>query len=298
MRISDIDLKTLRIFQAVVENHGFTSAQIALNVSQPTISSHIKALEERLGFRVCQRGKSGFQLTEKGEIVYAKCKVLLSAMEDFEMDMGELRRQLTGTLRFGLAENVITDKNFQIYEIVQKFTRRDQDVFFNVLLGGPDVLEKEILNGALQFAIGPFTNKLEALEYEMLYEERHSLFYGCNHPFFNLPPKQISKADILESKFVSRTYMNYQDLIHLGDIRSVAIVSSMEAQAMFILSGAFLGYLADHYAARWVDSGQLRAIDHLGLELSEPFHLVTRKGHHKSLVVRTFIEDMHAIIGN
>ena len=54
----DLDLKLLRIFQMVVRHNGFSAAQDTLGMTQATISSHMKLLEERLGVRLCARGRA------------------------------------------------------------------------------------------------------------------------------------------------------------------------------------------------------------------------------------------------
>ncbi len=66
-KVSDLDLRLLRIFLAVVDAKGLSEAQAALNIGQPTISTHLATLEARVGFRLCERGRSGFHLTPKGE---------------------------------------------------------------------------------------------------------------------------------------------------------------------------------------------------------------------------------------
>ena len=54
--LSEGDLRLLRVFAKVVEAGGFSAAQIELNVSQSTISTHMTALEQRLRVRLCERG--------------------------------------------------------------------------------------------------------------------------------------------------------------------------------------------------------------------------------------------------
>ncbi|MGO7888897.1 LysR family transcriptional regulator, partial [Rhizobium ruizarguesonis] len=54
------------MFRAVVDHKSFLGAQIALGLSQSAVSFHIKALEDRLGFKLCQRGRSVFELTDRG----------------------------------------------------------------------------------------------------------------------------------------------------------------------------------------------------------------------------------------
>jgi len=62
MRLSGTDFRLLKVFDAVVRHGGFAAAQTELNVGLSTISNHITALEQRLGFSLCQRGRGGFKL--------------------------------------------------------------------------------------------------------------------------------------------------------------------------------------------------------------------------------------------
>jgi len=63
--LSDVDLRKLRIFCTIVEAGGFTAAQVRLNTSLPRLSTLVRDLEIRLGYSLCRRGKSGFQLSEQ-----------------------------------------------------------------------------------------------------------------------------------------------------------------------------------------------------------------------------------------
>jgi hypothetical protein len=65
----------LRVLLAVVTHGGFTPAQIHLSVSAATISGQMAALEQRLGFRLCERGRAGFRLTEEGRAIHALPRV-------------------------------------------------------------------------------------------------------------------------------------------------------------------------------------------------------------------------------
>jgi len=104
MKLSAADLKSLSVFLAVTEHRGFAGAQTALHMSQSAVSFHIRALEERVGFTVCRRGRQGFELTERGAIVYERAKLLLSSVDDFESEMSELRSSVYGTLRLGVVD--------------------------------------------------------------------------------------------------------------------------------------------------------------------------------------------------
>jgi LysR family transcriptional regulator, transcriptional activator for bauABCD operon len=68
----------------------------------------------------------------------------------------------------------------------------------------------------------------------------------------------------------------------------------MEAAATLILSGRFGGFLPAHYAERWVESGEMRALRPDVLTYSPEFDMVTRKGGELNLPAETFIEDLRA----
>ena len=72
MRLSDIDLRSLEVFIAVVEAQGIANAQALLNRDASTISRQLGQLEERIGLRLCERGRGGFALTGAGEQIYLK----------------------------------------------------------------------------------------------------------------------------------------------------------------------------------------------------------------------------------
>ena len=122
-RISNVDLRLLRIFASVVESNGFTAAQLDLNISVSSISTYIAALEERLGVRLCQRGRTGFALTEKGAIIYREAKRLFATLDEFGV--------MAATVRGG------------------RFNNRDHEVTIEVSVGPPAELQRGVLDGSL-----------------------------------------------------------------------------------------------------------------------------------------------------
>ena len=94
-RVSDADLRLLRIFATVVDCKGFAAAQADLNLSSPSISSYIAALEQRLGIRLCSRGRGGFALTDKGALIYREAQRLFGAVEEFAASAGATRCHIT-----------------------------------------------------------------------------------------------------------------------------------------------------------------------------------------------------------
>ena len=59
-QVSDFDIRLLRIFRSVVECGGFSAAETVLGIGRSAISQQMSDLEQRLGLRLCQRGRAGF----------------------------------------------------------------------------------------------------------------------------------------------------------------------------------------------------------------------------------------------
>jgi LysR family transcriptional regulator, transcriptional activator for bauABCD operon len=286
MRLSSTDIKSLAVFRAVVEHGGFMGAQAALNLGQPAVSFHIKALEERVGFRLCHRGRGGFALTERGEMVYEHSKTLFSALSDYESVLGELRHTISGTLKLGLVDNTISDPGLPMHQVVGKFLQQAPQARLEITVAVPEQLLTEIGNGGLDIAIIPDTRRYKGLNFSLFYEERHSLYAARSHPVWKTEP--LDAAAVQKHAFVVRPYANMRELQHFPSAPVKATASNIEAQAMFVLSGHFLGYLPDHFARAWAERGELRAVLPEVAALSSPFFIVTRERERRPLLLRTF----------
>ena len=289
------DLKLLRVFLTIAECGGFSAAQARLNVSQSTISTYMNALEERLGVRLCDRGRAGFRLTEKGKEVIAAAQQLMAATSAFTERIDILRGDLSGTLTLGIIDNIITNDQLPIHRTIADFSRRARNVHLVVRVADPYGLEEGVLNGAIDLALGPFTRSLDGLEYDHIFDERQSLYVGRHHPLFD-SPTSILKRDALENlAFVARTYLNGADVRRVGIAQPAAFVSNVEAQAMMILSGSFIGYLPRHYAAQWEQDNRLRAIGTDRFDYHSHFSVLSRRSASPMPAVAAFLQDLRAI---
>ena len=124
--LHDVDLKLLRVFAAVVEHGGFGPAQAVLNISLSRLSSMIAELERRLGVRLCHRGRVGFRLTDKGGQVYQSSLKLMNSLEGFRAEVGALRGRLVGTLTIGMVDNIVSNPECRLSEVISRFCARDQ----------------------------------------------------------------------------------------------------------------------------------------------------------------------------
>lgn len=294
IQLHDVDLKLLRIFTTIVKCGGFSAAQAALNVGQSTISEQMNHLETRLGVRLCQRGRSGFRLTEQGVAIHEAAQRLLSAVETFCMDADQLKQRISGKLNLGIIDSTISDPASPIPRTTQRFVARGHDVHLNVYVGSPAELEERVLDGRLHLAIGHFPGRLPGLAYVPLYEESLGLFCGRHHPLYaSRASGDELAARIAESRIVARGFMQQHDLERLGVTKAAATVDNIEALAILIISGAYLGFLPVHFASRWVEAGEMRQLASERLRLGSPFELITRRGVAPPLILEAFLEDLY-----
>jgi len=292
MLLAQTDLRALTVFRSVVEHKSFLGAQIALGLSQSAVSFHIKALEERLGFTLCRRGRSGFELTDRGAIVHEKSKTLFLELNAFESDVGTLRNQIAGTLRLGLVDNTVTDPDLQIAKIIARISERAPEGRIEIVIGAPDTLLAEIANGGIDVAILPETQSYLGIRFSPLHAETHSLYCGRKHPLFAIPDRDLTTARIEAHAFVVRPYANMRELQHFAGARSQATASNMEAQVMFVMSGQFIGYLPDHYARLWFERGEFRALLQAETQIASPFVMATRAAEKPSTILDLFVREL------
>jgi DNA-binding transcriptional LysR family regulator len=292
MRLSPADLRSLIVFRAIVEHRGFTGAQLALGMSQSTISFHLKALEDRIGFQLCRRGRGGFKLSARGEEVFEKSKNLIAAISHFECTLGELRHRIVGTLRLGFVDNTITNSDLPLDAVIQACLATAPEADIQLTIANPEILVAEIVNGGIDIAVTPQIDVVSGLSQTHFYDEPHSLYCGDRHPFF-AADKKPSIADIENCNFVVRPYANKRELHHFPRAKVRAHASNMEAQAAFILSGMFVGYLPDHFAHRWASKGRMRNLSN-SARITSPFVLLSSGDDSHSPLMRLFIREITA----
>ncbi len=293
MQLSGSDIHLLRIFDAVARNGGFSAAQAELNLSQPTISNHITALEQRLGVQLCQRGRRGFLLTEKGRMVHETAQSLLRDLEDYSARLSNLKGTLVGKLRVGTVDSTVTDPQMKLPQAFAAFSHRASQVEFELSQDNPQELQRKVLEGEIHVGIGSFENRLYGLEYRDLYTEYHHLYCGRGHPLFARSDEDLTLEEVGSYPLVRRGYWSRRLQRLMNAPESGHTSYEIEPQLMLILSDRFLGLLPDHYAAAYVRDGRLRRVLPGETEYTCTFQVITKTGR-KTRVIAAFLEDIDA----
>ncbi len=290
--VTDMDLRLLRIFSTVVECGGFTAAQAELNKSQSSISTQISALELRLGYRLCERGRGGFRLTEKGQHILKASKILFGALDAFRDEAQGLSARLVGDLYLGLADNIATLPAAHIDAAIARFYRREHDMRLHIVVNSPTELELAVIDGQLDMAVAYFSRPLPTLAYHPLYTEEIGIFCGRRHPLFAVDRPSVEQ--LKASDWIKHGFLPADQVLPVTPDRTSAIAHHMEAVVHGVLAGTHLGYLPAHYARSWLENGQMRAIHPATLRYEVQHSMITHAGRPQSEAVRAFIDDLLA----
>lgn len=259
--LREIDIKRLRIFMTIVDCGGFIQAQNELNLSASTISVRMSELEEKLGLRLCHRGRSGFSMTPEGNEVYEACQTLLLAHENFISSVGTAKGIISGELRVGIIDNMIFDPNLPISKALSNFCEQTTSLEISLYTMAPTELERALLEQKLHLAIGVFYHRAPGLAYHRLFNEKLVLYCGREHPLFGVSNNALTIEMIIEAGYIERTYgQTISRLNRPLHLRPAAWSSSLEATAILIQTGKYIGFLPQYYAQQWCDQGMLKSL--------------------------------------
>ena len=290
-QLSDIDLRLLRVFRTVVECGGFSVAESVLDIGRSAISQQMSDLEQRLGLRLCQRGRAGFAMTEDGREVYQAALQLFSAVENFRTEVNGLHQHLRGELNIGLTDNLVTMPHMRVTDALARLKTRGPDVRIQISMSAPGQVEQGVLDGRLHVGVIPQVGALSGLEYQPLYSERAELYCAAGHPLFALEDSQLTLEELRRHDAISPSFRVPAEVQQqFQALRCTATASDREGIAFLLLTGHYIGYLPDHYAAQWVASGRMRALDPTRYHYDLVLSAVTRKGRRPHLVLESFLE--------
>ncbi|WP_110973003.1 LysR family transcriptional regulator [Pseudomonas huaxiensis] len=276
--LNDIDLRMLRTFCTIVEAGGFTAAQVRLNISLPRLSVVVRDLEIRVGYSLCKRGKAGFQLTDEGLATYSAAQELFADIERFRQKTVEVNGRTQEHLRIGTVDSLASMPDSPLPAAIARFRPNNARVRLQLHVMRPDELEQAVLEERLHLAIGAFHHRLSGLDYRDLFEEEQNLYCSREHPFFKRADDSLGIEEISSAEYVDRGYVAENRRPYELRFSNMISAFSMEAIALLVFSGTYIGYLPTHYARQWVEQGRLRAILPQRLSYASAFHCITRQG--------------------
>lgn len=258
-RLNYRDVRALYVFTVVADCKGVSAAQTILDMAQPAISNHLKYLEDKFGFILCLRGRSGFSLTPEGEDVYAACLQLGEDLDRFYQEILQIQKKnntLTGELNIALIDQLPLLLKKKISNTIARFYEEYPSVSLNIEILSPHEIESRILNNRLDIGVGYFSQQLKEILYKKLIDERQQIYCSKDH---SLAKSQDVKLETLlhDHAWVRRGYNIDPATVPIRPVKLTATAKQMETTLLFIMAGTHVGYLPTDYATPYVNNGSI-----------------------------------------
>ena len=194
-----MDVRTLSYFVTVAEELNITKAAEKLNMSQPPLSSQMKALENELNTILFIRGKRHLQLTESGQLLYRRAKEILNLTDKAASEIISMSKGMTGTISIGLVEGMAPDI---AGEWISSFMELHPQVRFRILDGNSDDLFEKLRSGIISLAVitSPCDNSL--LNSFSIGSEKMVAFLKKDHPLAVRKGDTVSIKDLKNEKLI------------------------------------------------------------------------------------------------
>ncbi len=271
--LSDTDLRLLRVFAEIVRHNGFSAAQDSLGMTQATISLHMRNLEERLGLRLCERGRSGFFLTAEGKQLHEAVRDLFGSIEHFLTAVSDIQGELVGRLAFGTVDAMESNRTLGLDQAIGDFAKAAPKVLLDIDIATPQALMQGLLSGRYQIVLVPAQPRAQTMQAINVFAERQNLYCGRGNSLFTVADAELTPELLANQPFAGRSYMQEAPICGV-DFHWHAVTAHMEGTLLMLLSGAYIGFLPGHYAEASVRAGALRALAPDRMTYDDTFQIV------------------------
>src|ERR1700712_5475210 len=134
----------LSTFLAVAETRSFTGAAGRLGISQPTVSQHIRKLEEAAGRRLVARVTRDVRMTDNGDAMAGFARSILAAHSAATAYFSG--SAMRGRLRFGAAEDLAIT---QLPRILRHFRQLYPQINLELTVNQSTPLRRRLASGHL-----------------------------------------------------------------------------------------------------------------------------------------------------
>jgi DNA-binding transcriptional LysR family regulator len=151
-----MDIHKLRVFTSVFKNRSFSKASEALHLTQPTISNHIKALEDEFACKLFDRMGRTIIPTKEAEVLYGKATEIIEKADALKEALGQLKKETTGELVIGAST---IPGVYLMPRIMKEFQKKFPAISFQILIadsGGviDSISRHELLLGIVGAKLG------------------------------------------------------------------------------------------------------------------------------------------------
>lgn len=293
-----MDIRKLEVFRKVVELKSFTKAAEAALLSQPTVSEHIRSLEEELGLKLVDRLGREAAPTPVGRLLYQYAVRLTQLQQEALQAIARFNGALSGEVRIGAST---IPGSYILPRLLATFCRTFPDVKPVLRISDSRAIAAQVLEGTVDLGlVGAIWNE-RGLEWMPLFADPLVLAVRPEHPLASrssLPVAELLNHPMVLREQGSGTRKVVARILEQqghreSDLREAATLGSNEAVREAVKAGIGLAVLSARSIAQDLRSGDLAAVPLDDAAAKRPISLIRRKNRELSPVAAAFLDHLH-----
>lgn len=302
--MNNMDIWQLSIFCRVVELKSFSKAAKAVCLSQPTVSSHIKDLEDHFSCRLIDRLSKEALPTKAGRLLYDHACRMIALKEQIETALSEFQGKVKGHLAIG---GSTIPGVYILPGLMGTFKARYPDITITIQIADTESIIHDIVSGNLDFGVVGARTGNKSIHQDILIEDEMRLIVPSDHKWAGrarISLKKVFKEPFIIRERGSGTLASFQlSLSQIGSgidqLNISAELGSTEAVRQGIKNGLGLSVLSSLAVADDIKNGTLCALPIADLDLKQTFYITRHKHRSLSPLCETFLDFMQQqISGN
>jgi LysR family hydrogen peroxide-inducible transcriptional activator len=190
-------LRQLRFLVALSDTLNFSRAAELCHVTQPTLSSGIRELEDQLGIPLAERSKQAVMMTPLGAEIVRRARLVLNDVADIETLAKSHAGQARGDLRLGAIPTIGPFLVPRALPLLRQ-TWPEQHIFLREEL--TETLVAGLVEGRLDLILIALPHPIGAIETEMLFEDGYQLATPIGHKLVDTP--EVTGAQLADAKLL------------------------------------------------------------------------------------------------
>jgi DNA-binding transcriptional LysR family regulator len=291
----DLDLRKLEIFYWVAELRSFSLAAERLSLRQPTVSAHIRELEERMGSKILNRAGGGVTLTALGQLLFERAKSMLALKRDALAALHHFQGKVQGELLVGGSnipgEYILPGK-------LGAFIKKYPEVKPILRIGDSAGIVEALRAGEVELGFVGFKGDDGRLSFQKIWKDEMVLAVSKDHPWARV--KAVELKDLQKEGFISReggsgTLRSLRSLLSRRGqeperlLKVIMELGSTEAVKEALIAGLGVSILSRTSIRREIRDGLLKEVPIRGLKLERDFYQVFHRHRVLSPVSQAFL---------
>lgn len=288
-----MEIRKLEVFCKVVELKSFTRAAAAVMLSQPTVSEHIRSLEDELGQKLVDRLGRQVEPTPVGRLLYKYGVKILRLQQEALQAVEQYGGKLVGRIMIGSGTIPGT---YILPGMIGKFRKKHPSIKATLKITSSHRIVEDVLNGELEIAVVGARWSEKGLDYNEIFSDSLAVVASVDHPLAGR--KEISLAELAEEPFIFREMGSgtrrvveqiFEDHgLKTSALSEVAEIGSTAAVLEAVREGLGISILSTKSVERDIKAGILVTIPIKGVKMERPFYMIRRKNRELSPAASVF----------